>query len=57
LIVAGADDTTATVADGQLITDRVRGAKLVKIADAAHNLPTEKPAELNAEIEKFLSQL
>ena len=45
LIVAGADDTTATVADGQLITDRVRGAKLVKIADAAHNLPTEKPAE------------
>lgn len=57
LIVAGADDTTATAADGQLIVDRVCGAKLVTIADAAHNLPTEKPAELNAEIEKFLSQL
>lgn len=57
LILAGADDTSATLADAQLIADGVKGAKLVKIADAAHNLPTEKPAEVNAEIEKFLSQL
>jgi pimeloyl-ACP methyl ester carboxylesterase len=57
LVLAGADDTTTTPADAQLIADRIKGAKLVKIADAAHNLPTEKPAEVNAAIEQFLSQL
>jgi len=57
LVLAGADDTTATLADAQLIVEHIPGAKLVKIADAAHNLPTEQPSALNAEIEKFLSQL
>jgi pimeloyl-ACP methyl ester carboxylesterase len=57
LVLAGVDDTTTTPADAQLIVDRIKGAKLVKIADAAHNLPTEKPAEVNAAIEQFLSQL
>jgi pimeloyl-ACP methyl ester carboxylesterase len=57
LVLAGSDDTTTTPADAQLIADRVKGAKLVKIADAAHNLPTEKPAEVNAAIEQFLAQL
>jgi pimeloyl-ACP methyl ester carboxylesterase len=57
LVLAGADDNVATPADAQLIAERVPGARMVKIADAAHNLPTERPAEVNAEIEKFLSQL
>ncbi len=34
----------------------IRGAHLVTIADAAHNLPTERPDEVNAEIEKFLAE-
>src|SRR5215472_7301890 len=57
LVLAGADDTTATVADAQFIAEHIPGARLAKIADASHNLPTERPAEVNAEIEKFLSQL
>jgi len=57
LVLAGADDTVATAADGQFIAEHIAVAKLVTIADAAHNLPTERPAEVNAEIDKFLSQL
>jgi pimeloyl-ACP methyl ester carboxylesterase len=57
LVLAGADDATVTLADAQFLADHIAGAKLVKIADAAHNLPTEKPAEVNAAIEQFLSQL
>jgi len=57
LVLAGGDDAMTTPADAQLIADRIAGAKMVKIADAAHNLPTEKPAEVNAAIEQFLSQL
>ncbi len=57
LVLAGADDTTATVDDARFIAEHIAGARLAAIADAAHNLPTERPAEVNAEIEKFLSQL
>jgi pimeloyl-ACP methyl ester carboxylesterase len=57
LVLAGADDVATTPADAEVIAERIAGAKLVKIADAAHKLPTERPAELNADIEKFLSQL
>lgn len=57
LVIAGADDTTTPPSDAQFIADHVAGARMVTIADAAHNLPTEKPAEVSAEIEKFLSQL
>jgi 3-oxoadipate enol-lactonase len=57
LVLAGADDATATSAHAQAIAENVPGARLVTIPDAAHNLPTEKPAEVSAEIEKFLSQL
>ncbi len=57
LVLAGADDTLATPDDARFIAEHIPGAKLAVIADAAHNLPTEKPAEVNAEIEQFLSQL
>jgi pimeloyl-ACP methyl ester carboxylesterase len=56
LILSGADDTTTAPDDGKFIAEHIAGARHVTIADAAHNLPTEKPAEVNAEIEKFLSQ-
>ncbi len=57
LIVAGADDQVTTVADAELIKSRIKGARLEVIADAAHNLTTERPAEVNAAIEKFLAGL
>jgi pimeloyl-ACP methyl ester carboxylesterase len=57
LIMAGADDTVTTVDDAEFIKQKIAGARLEVIADAAHNLPTERPAEVNAAIEKFLSEL
>ncbi len=57
LIMAGADDTVTTVNDAELIKQKIRAARLEVIADAAHNLPTERPAEVNAAVEKFLSEL
>jgi pimeloyl-ACP methyl ester carboxylesterase len=57
LILAGADDQGATVADAELIKSRIKGARLQVIADAAHNVPTEKPAETNAAIESLLAEL
>ena len=57
LILAGGDDKTTTVADADAITRRIGGARLKVIADAAHNLPTEKPNEVNAAIEEFVGQL
>ncbi|MFZ0887622.1 MAG: alpha/beta hydrolase [Candidatus Binataceae bacterium] len=56
IVIAGADDQLAPVADAQLIKNRIRGAQLEVIADAAHNLPTERPDEVNAAIEKFLAR-
>jgi pimeloyl-ACP methyl ester carboxylesterase len=57
LVLSGADDSTTPPEDGKFIAAHISGARQVTIPDAAHNLPTEKPAEVNAEIEKFLSQL
>lgn len=57
LVLSGADDTTTPPQDGKFIAEHVAGARHVTIADAAHNLPTEQPAAVNAEIEKFLAQL
>jgi pimeloyl-ACP methyl ester carboxylesterase len=57
LVLAGADDTITPPADAQFLAEHISGARLVTIPDAAHNLPSERPAEVNAEIEKFLAQL
>ncbi len=57
LILAGADDQVTTVADAELIKSRIKGARLEVIADAAHNVPTERPAEVNSAIGKFLAEL
>lgn len=57
LIIAGADDNVTTVNEAELIKQKIRGARLEVIADAAHNLTTECPAEVNAAVEKFLSEL
>jgi len=57
LILAGADDTVTTPSDGEFIKSRIKGSRSELIADAAHNLTTEKPGEVNAAVEKFLAEL
>jgi len=57
LVLAGREDPIATVADAEFIAQHVPGARLVVIPDASHNLISERPAEVNAEIDKFLNQL
>ncbi len=57
LLIAGDQDQVTTPADAEFIASRIRGARLQIIADAAHNAPIERPAEVNAAIEKFLAEL
>ena len=57
LILAGLDDVSTPPAQGEFIKSRIRGSRLEVIADTAHNLTTEKPAEVNAAIDKFLAEL
>lgn len=57
LILAGADDPITPPADAELIHSRIRGSKLRVVPNAAHHLPNEQPAEANAAIEGFLSEL
>jgi pimeloyl-ACP methyl ester carboxylesterase len=57
LVLAGADDQVTPPTDAELIKSRIRGARLAVIADAAHNLTTERPAEVNAAVVKFLADL
>lgn len=57
LILAGTDDASTPVKDSELIREKIRGARLEVLADAAHNIPTERPDQVNAATEKFLSEL
>jgi pimeloyl-ACP methyl ester carboxylesterase len=57
LVLAGADDKGTTPADAEFIAGKIRGAKCKIIADAGHYIPREQPAEYNAAIEQFVSEL
>jgi pimeloyl-ACP methyl ester carboxylesterase len=57
LILAGADDLVTPPADAEVIKAGIKGSRLEVIADAAHNLTTERPTEVNAAVEKFLAGL
>jgi len=57
LILAGSDDQVTPPADAELIKSGIKGARLEVIVDAAHNLTTERPTEVNAAVEKFLADL
>ncbi len=57
LVLAGADDQVTTVADAEFLASRIKGARLEVVADAAHNLTTERPDAVNAALEKFLAGL
>jgi pimeloyl-ACP methyl ester carboxylesterase len=57
LIIAGKDDQSTPVSDAEFIRSRIRNSRLEVIADAAHNVTTERPDEVNAAIAKFLAEL
>jgi len=57
LILAGADDVVTPPADAEFIKSRIKASRLQVIADAAHNLTTEKPVEANSAVENFLAEL
>ncbi len=57
LILAGAEDQGTTPAAAEFIKSKIRGSKLMVIPDAAHNLPNERPEEVNAAIDQFLAEL
>ncbi|MGH8335416.1 MAG: alpha/beta fold hydrolase [Gammaproteobacteria bacterium] len=57
LIIAGKDDQSTPVRDAEFIKSRIRNSRLEVIADAAHNVTTERPDEVNAAIGKFLAGL
>ena len=45
------------VAFAELIKSRIHNSRLEIIADAAHNVTTERPDEVNTAISKFLAEL
>jgi pimeloyl-ACP methyl ester carboxylesterase len=57
LVLAGGDDSGTTPADAEFIASKIRGASCKIIADAAHHISRERPAEYNAAIEQFLGEL
>ncbi len=57
LILAGADDPITPPSDAECIRSRIRDSQVRVIANAAHYLPNEQPAETNAAVESFLSDL
>jgi pimeloyl-ACP methyl ester carboxylesterase len=57
LVLAGADDRGATVADAELIVSKIKGARLAVIADAGHYSTREQPARFQSAVEAFISGL
>lgn len=57
LILAGRDDTITPPSEAELLARLIAGARLQVIEQASHNLPTERPAEVNGEIERLLDEL
>lgn len=56
LIIVGDYDIQPKLAQARRLEDEISGARLVVIADAAHMVNMEKPAEFNAAVLEFLSQ-
>jgi 3-oxoadipate enol-lactonase len=54
LVLAGQDDITTPVAQGELLRDRIAGAKLTVVPQAGHWLPLEKPQEACDAVVTFL---
>lgn len=57
LVIVGEQDGLTPPADAKLMADRIEGAKLVTIPDAAHLTPLEQPEAVNRAIKDFLKSL
>ena len=57
LIVAGEHDMGAPVAISQAMAERIAGAELVVLADAAHISVVDQPAIFGAHLTAFLARL
>ncbi len=55
LVVAGAEDASASAAAGQLIVDQIAGARLHVVAGSGHFPPLEAAAEFNQLLRGFLA--
>ncbi len=56
LVIAGADDMATPPEHGRLIADRVAGARLEVVADAAHLAPVEQAEAITGLIRGFLDE-
>ncbi len=57
LILVGEHDAISSAAEMREIADAIPGAEYRVVAEAGHLLPLEKPAEVNAAIERFIGGL
>ncbi len=57
LVIAGSADTGTPVAMAQAIAERIAGAELVVLADAAHLSVTEQPVLFEQHLRRFLAGL
>jgi pimeloyl-ACP methyl ester carboxylesterase len=53
-VVWGALDPLLPLADGELLAHSIAGARLVVLADAAHNPMADLPREFNRVLTEFL---
>ncbi len=53
IVFAGAEDSVTTVADAEILNNRIKGSRLEVIADAGHMLPREQPEAVNTAIGRF----
>ena len=57
LVIYGDKDDQENAEVGRLLADGIEGARKVVIADTAHHLNLEKPAEFNRVVQEFLASL
>jgi 3-oxoadipate enol-lactonase len=57
LVIAGAQDMGAPVAMSQAIAERIAGAQLVVLPDAAHLSAVEQPEQFAQHVQQFLARL
>ena len=57
LVIAGAQDVGAPVSMSQAMAERIPGAELAVVADAAHLTVIEQPAVFASLVERFLERI
>jgi pimeloyl-ACP methyl ester carboxylesterase len=57
LVIVGAEDALTPPADSQLMAERIPGARLVTIPNAAHLSNMEQPEAFNRAVGEFLAGL